>query len=393
MIVGSSGVSMENKNMMKKILRFFWKDKVFLIAFTLAVVSCFFIPPNPGYLGYVAQNYRVLVIMFSLMTAVAGLYEANFFSFVAINLVSKFYSIKWIALVIVIATFVFGMWVTNDAVLLTLVPFTLFVTKQTGQQKHALLIVILQTIAANMGSALTPMGDPQNIYLYSFYNIPFATFIRSMAPITITGFILLVATTLLLIPNTPCHPITVSPKVAWKRLALYGVVFTNALLCVLRVYEGREYIALIVTLVLILPFASHLFKKVDYTLLLTFFSFFIFTGNMSQLTQVKDFVATLLNTDASVYFTGLITSQFISNVPASILLSTFTDAQFWRPLLQGVNVGSMGTVLGSLASLITLKFVLKDFPNQGKTYLKIYTVICVVYIIVITAVLFLVNAY
>ena len=384
---------MNARTVMKNILRFFWKDKVFLIAFTLAVVSCFFIPPNPGYLGYVSSNYRVLVIMFSLMTAVAGLYEANFFSFVAINLVSKFYSIKWIALVIVIATFVFGMWVTNDAVLLTLVPFTLFVTKQTGQQKHALLIVILQTIAANMGSALTPMGDPQNIYLYSFYEIPFSTFISSMAPITIAGFILLLATTLLLIPNTPCHPITVSPKVEWKRLALYATVFANALLCVLRVYEGREWIAFLVTLVLIAPFASHLFKKVDYTLLLTFFSFFIFTGNMSQLTQVKDFVGRYLNTDASVYFTGLITSQFISNVPASILLSTFTDGAFWRPLLQGVNVGSMGTVLGSLASLITLKFVLRDFPDQGKMYLKIYTTICVVYIVVITAVLFLVNGY
>jgi len=375
------------KRILYSVLHFFWKDKVFLIAFAMAVLSCFFIPPSIDYVGYVKPE--VLVIMFSLMIAVAGLYEANFFSFVAINLVSKFYSIKWIALVIVVATFVFGMWVTNDAVLLTLVPFTLFVTKQTGQQRHALVIVILQTIAANMGSALTPMGDPQNIYLYAFYDIPFSTFIATMAPITITGFILLVVTTLALIPDVACHPITVSPKVEVRRLVLYGVIFANALLCVLRVVPF--YVTIGITLALTLPFAIHLLKKVDYTLLLTFFSFFIFTGNMSQLTQVKDFVGGLLRTDASVYFTGLLTSQFISNVPASILLSTFTDAAFWRPLLQGVNVGSMGTVLGSLASLITLKFVLKDFPNQGRTYLKIYSLVCVVFIIIITAFVFIIG--
>jgi Na+/H+ antiporter NhaD/arsenite permease-like protein len=376
---------------MAKVLKYLWKDKVFLIAFALAVASCFFIPPNAGYLGYVASNYRVLAIMFSLMTAVAGLYEANLFSWVAINLVSRFYTIRWIALVIVLATYFFGMWVTNDAVLLTLVPFTLFVTKQTGQDRHALVIVILQTIAANMGSALTPMGDPQNIYLYSFYNIPFNAFIASMAPIAITGFLLLIGATFLLIPNVSCHPITISPKVSWKRLVLYVAVFVNALLCVLRVYEGFEWIAVAVTLVLIAPTAPHLFRKVDYTLLLTFLSFFIFTGNMSQMTQVKDFVGRYLNTDASVYFTGLVTSQFISNVPASILLSTFTDASFWRPLLQGVNVGSMGTIIGSLASLITLKFVLREFPDQGKTYLKTYTFVSLVFIAVITAVVFLVG--
>jgi Na+/H+ antiporter NhaD/arsenite permease-like protein len=109
------------------------------------------------------------------------------------------------------------------------------------------------------------------------------------------------------------------------------------------------------------------------------------------MTQVKDFVGRYLNTDASVYFTGLVTSQFISNVPASILLSTFTDASFWRPLLQGVNVGSMGTIIGSLASLITLKFVLREFPDQGKTYLKTYTFVSLVFIAVITAVVFLVG--
>lgn len=374
---------------MRQFINYFLKDKVFIIAFFFAILSCFFIPPSLEYIDYI--NFKVLIIMFTLMIAVAGLYEANVFSFIAIKLVSKFYSIKWIGLVIVLSTFFLGMWITNDAVLLTLVPFTLYVTKQTNQERYSLLIVIMQTIAANLGSALTPMGDPQNIYLYAFYDIGFSTFLGTMAPITITGFILLVVTTLVLIPNVPCHPITVTPKIGSKKVIIYLLIFINALLTVLRVIP--EWYALIITLVLTIPFSIHLLKKVDYTLLLTFFSFFIFTGNMGQMTVIKSFVSTLLNSDLSVYFTGLITSQFISNVPASVLLSTFTDAQFWKPLLQSVNVGAMGTLLASLASLITFKFVIKDFPNQGKTYIKTYTLLCVIYVIIITGVVFLVSGY
>jgi len=371
----------------KKILKYFWKDKVFVIAFALAILSCFFVPPSAVYLDYV--NWKVPIIMFTLMLAVAGMYEANLFSFISIKLVSRFYSIKWIGLVVILASFFLGMWITNDAVLLTLVPFTLVVTKQTGQERYALIIVIMQTIAANMGSALTPMGDPQNIYLYAHYELGFGEFVAAMAPITITGFVLLVVSTVLLIPNVPCQPIMVAPKVAFRKLWVYGLIFINALLCVLKVLPPWWTFG--ITVVLIVPFGIHLLKKVDYTLILTFISFFVFTGNLSQMTSVVSFVSEWLNTDVSVYFSGLVVSQFISNVPASILLSTFTPKLFWRPLLQGVNVGAMGTLLASLASLIALKFVIKDFPNQGKTYIKTYSLLCVVYIAIITAVVFIIN--
>lgn len=374
---------------MRNFLHYFIKDKVFIIAFVFAIISCFFIPPSLDYISYV--NFKVLIIMFTLMIAVAGLYEANVFSFIAIQLVSKFYSIKWIGLIIVLSTFFLGMWITNDAVLLTLVPFTLFVTKQTQQERYALIIVILQTIAANMGSSLTPMGDPQNIYLFAYYDIPFMTFIATMLPITISGLILLTLSSLILIPNIPCHPITVAPKIGSKKVIIYLLIFLNALLTVLKIIP--EWYAFGITLILTIPFSIHLLKKVDYTLLLTFFSFFIFTGNMGQLTIIKSFVSNLLNSNISVYFTGLITSQFISNVPASVLLSTFTDRIYWKPLLQSVNVGAMGTLLASLASLITFKFVVKDFPTQGKTYIKTYTLLCVIYVIIITGVVFLVSNY
>jgi Na+/H+ antiporter NhaD/arsenite permease-like protein len=319
------------------------------------------------------------------------MYEANFFSFVAIGLVSKFFTIKYIALVIVVATYFLGMLVTNDAVLLTLVPFTLFVTKQTKMEKYALVIVILQTIAANMGSALTPMGDPQNIYLYAFYDIPFGTFLQAMAPITIMGFLLVTVSTAVLIPNEYCEPIMVSPNVDWKRMAVYGAIFANALLAVLRVYS--VWIGLVVTLVISVPLCFRLWKKVDYHLLLTFTAFFVFTGNLGVLDSIGQAFERFLDTPASVYFTGLFASQFISNVPAAVLLSTFTERSLALPLLQGVNVGAMGTLIGSLASLITFKIVTKEFPGEMKAYLKTYTLLCILFIVVITGVVFFLFRY
>lgn len=374
---------------MKTIGAWLRKDKVFLIAWAFALVSMCFVPPSWDYVGYI--NPKVLIIMFTLMIAVAGMYEANFFSFVAIRLVSKFFTIKYIALVIVVATYFLGMLVTNDAVLLTLVPFTLFVTRQTKMEKHALVIVILQTIAANMGSALTPMGDPQNIYLYAFYDIPFGSFLLAMAPITIAGFLLVVASTAILIPNDYCEPIMVTPKVDWKRMLVYGLIFANALLAVLKVYS--VWIGLIVTVLISVPFCLRLWKKVDYHLLLTFTAFFIFTGNLGVLDWIGSSVSGFLRNPTSVYFTGLVSSQFISNVPAAVLLSTFTDRTLALPLLQGVNVGAMGTLIGSLASLITFKFVTKEFPGEMKNYLKIYTFLCVVFIVIITSVVFLIFRY
>lgn len=374
---------------MRSFLSYFWKDKVFIIALLFTIVSCFFITPSMAYLDYI--NTKVLIVMFTLMIAVSGFFEANLFSYIAIKLVSRFYSIKWIALVIVVATFFMGMWVTNDAVLLTLVPFTLYVTKQTHQERYALIIVILQTFAANFGSSLTPMGDPQNIYLYAFYDLSFTEFIATMVPITVLGFILLIITVWVLIPSIECHPITVAPHVNVKKIVFFSLIFINALLIILRVIP--DWIGLIITCVLILPVSAHSIKKVDYPLILTFLFFFIFTGNIGQIDVISTTISSLLNSERSVFFSGFLVSQFISNVPASVLLSTFTPKLYWKPLLQSVNIGAMGTLIGSLASLITFKFVMKDFPSQGRQYLKTYTFLSIIFIIIIGGFVFLISQY
>jgi Na+/H+ antiporter NhaD/arsenite permease-like protein len=374
-------------NPMKKVLAYLYKDKVFVVALIFAIGSMFFIAPSLDYLDYI--NYKVLIIMFTLMLAVAGIYETHFFDFVATKLVLHFRSIKWIGLVIIIVTFFLGMLLTNDAVLLTLVPFTIFITKHTKKGKYAVMIIILQTIAANMGSALTPMGDPQNIYLYAFYDIPFKDFLMTTAVVTLSGFFLVTVTAIIKIPHQACELNIVAPTVNWKRFALYMLIMANALLSVLRVLP--ETYTILITMILAMIYGRHLFKRVDYTLLLTFTSFFIFTGNLGQITWIKDSISHLLDSRLSVFFTGLITSQFISNVPAAVLLSTFTDRAYWQPLLQGVNIGAMGTIIGSLASLITFKYVMREYRSEAKTYLKSYTIISIIFIAIISTLTLLIT--
>ncbi len=370
---------------MKKIYLFIKKDKVFLISVIFAIFSMFIIPPSMAYFDYI--NWKVLIIMFTIMIAVSGIYETHFFDYIATKLVMHLKNIKWIGLMIVLATFFLAMLLTNDAVLLTLIPFTIFITKHTHQEKHAITILILQTIAANMGSALTPMGDPQNIYLYAFFHIPFSTFLSVTFPITIMGLLLIVMTLVIKIPSSPCELNITTPPVDIKRLLLYLLILVNALLNILRVVP--EIYTILITLVLMLLYGRHLLKRVDFHLLLTFTAFFIFTGNLSQMSSIQNFVSGLLNTRNSVFFSSIIASQFISNVPAAVLLSTFTPSTLWQPLLQGVNIGSMGTIIASLASLITFKYIMRDYPHEIKKYLMNYSILSIIFIVIISSIVFM----
>lgn len=371
---------------MKAVLRSIMKDKVFVIAGIIMIITMFIIPPSAIYLTYI--NYKVLIIMFTIMLAVTGLYETHLFDFIATRLVIQFKTIKWISLILILSTFFLAMFLTNDAVLLTLIPFTLFIMKHTKQEKYALITIILQTIAANLGSALTPMGDPQNIYLYAFYNIPFKTFLSITLPITLLGFVLITSTAYIKIPNIQVDLNLHAPEVNWKRVGLYSLLLLNALFVVLRIVP--EWYTIYVTLILGLVYGRHLFKRVDYGLLLTFVAFFVITGNLSQMESIYTMFNSFLNTPYTVFLTALGTSQIISNVPAAVLLSTFTIPEYYPALLMGVNVGAMGSIIGSLASLITFKYVLREFPESIKKYLINYTLISIIFILIIGGIIFII---
>lgn len=372
--------------LMKVVFKNIIKDKVFVIAGIIMMITMFIIPPSTLYLSY--MNYKVLIIMFTIMLAVAGLYETHLFDFIATRLVIKFKTIKWVSLILVLSTFFLAMFLTNDAVLLTLIPFTLFIMKHAKQEKFALITIILQTIAANLGSALTPMGDPQNIYLFAYYEIPFKTFLSITAPITALGFILITSTALIKIPNIPVTLNLQAPEVNWKRVGLYALLLLNALFVVLRLVP--EWYTIYVTLILGLAYGRHLFKRVDYGLLLTFVAFFIITGNLGQMDSIFNLFDKVLSSPHQVFLTALGTSQIISNVPAAVLLSAFTKPMYYPALLTGVNVGALGSIIGSLASLITFKYVIREFPELMKKYLLNYTIISIIFIIIIGGVMLII---
>lgn len=365
---------------MKKFSYFILKDKVFLIAVVIAIFTMFFVPPSQEYISY--MNYKVLVVMLTIMLAVAGIYESHFFYYVATKLVMHLKNIRYISLSIIMTTFLLAMFLTNDAVLLTLIPFSIFILKHIKMERHIIYVIILQTIAANMGSALTPMGDPQNIYLYEYYQIPFNDFLGMTLPITIIGGILIIISTIILMPKKVVELNITTPKVDLKKLGIYSLILLNALFSILRIIPLLY--TFIITIVLGLIFARHLFKRVDWYLLLTFVSFFIITGNLSRMENIGLVLANFLDGKIKVYFTGMISSQFISNVPSAVLLSTFTDASMARYLLQGVNVGAMGTLIASLASLISFKYILRDFSKLTKKYILIYSLISLIFMMVIT---------
>jgi Na+/H+ antiporter NhaD/arsenite permease-like protein len=369
---------------MGKISQYLYKDKVFVIALVLALASMILNPPSLDYFSYI--NLKVIAIMFTLMFAVAGLYETHFFDFIATKLVIMFKRISLITLIILWTTFFLAMLLTNDAVLLTLVPFAIFILKHANQEKNLISLLILMTFAANMGSALTPMGDPQNIYLYAFYNIPFKTFIQAMLPITFMGFVLITLFNFIFISNEPCKLNIVAPEVKHHKIALYVLLLINGILCVIHVIP--EEVTFIITIVVGFFTAKHLFRRVDYPLLLTFVCFFIFTANISQSSDLMAFFHRLLESPLNVYFSGLLTSQLISNVPAAVLLSTFTKPTYWKSLLYGVNIGAMGTIIGSLASLITFKYVMNQYPLFIKKYLIRYTLLSLLMIGMMTLIVF-----
>lgn len=371
--------------MLKTLITFLSKDIVFFIAWIVAIVTMFFIPPNFNYLTY--MNFDVLIIMFTIMISVAGIYKTHFFDFIATKLVLFFKSIRLISLTLILSTFFLGMLLTNDAVLLTLVPFSVFILAHTKQTNQLIKVIILQTIAANMGSALTPMGDPQNIYLFSYYKPELFDFLSYTFPITLTGLILLIVTTLLWIPNHHVQLNLYTPHIPWKTWFMYMSVLFSALLHILDVIP--IYLTLIYTMIVIIWYGKRIILSVDSHLLLTFVAFFIVTGNIAQIDAIREILAPLLQSPMSVYVTSLLSSQVISNVPSAVLLSTYTDPMYLQYLLQGVNVGSMGSLIGSLASLISLKYILKDYRHLFLSYLMRYTIISVIFIVIITIVLFI----
>lgn len=349
---------------MQTLVQFLRSQTVLVVSAVLALVSCFLVPPSLSYVSYV--DWRVLGLLFSLMAVVAGLRTAGTFRVLTEFLLRKVNSMRVIALLLVLLCFGFSMFLTNDVTLITLVPFTLLVFRQmTGSEKALVHTLVLETLAANLGSMLTPIGNPQNLYLYSQYDLSLGTFFRTMAPYTALSLVLLVVLTLVLVPGGAASLSEGSTFHSFHRKTffVYAALFLLCLLSVARVLDWRVLLVAVLAVVVIENY--RLLRMVDYSLLLTFVFFFVFIGNVGSLPDVREFLENAVR--GREVETGILASQVISNVPAALLLSKFTTDG--TGLLVGVSLGGLGTLIASMASLITYRlYAATDRAMKGRYF-------------------------
>ena len=364
--------------MIQKLKYFIEKETVMVIAFLLALVSCFFMTPSLSQMaGFV--DFRVLGILLSLMVVVVGLQRVGAFDWIGVKLLVHVSDTRSLMLVLVMLCFFLSMAVTNDVALLTFVPFAIFVLEKSGHPELLVSTVVLQTVAANLGSMLTPVGNPQNLYIYQHYRFTAGSFVETVLPYAAAAFLMLLILLFLGKKETIRLAQTDFAVVHtdWKRAGAYVLLFFVAIAAV----AGLFYWLPVMILILLAAFLSdrEILRTVDYCLLLTFVFFFVFIGNMGSIPLVRDLLGSLLTGNEAVV--SILASQVISNVPATLLLSEFTENS--RDLLIGVNLGGLGTLIASMASLISYKLYAHRYNETKGRYLLWFTVMNLVFLAVL----------
>ncbi len=336
------------------------KNTVMVIAFFAALLTAFIIPPDAEYLGYF--DVKTLVCLFSVLAVVCALKNINFFYILSERIVQVFKTAKMAVLALVYITFIGSMLIANDMALLTFLPLGYFVLHTTDKEKYMAFTFIMQNIAANLGGMLTPFGNPQNLYLYSYFNIPNIEFLKIMAVPFVISVLLITLCCLVFVKNEPLCLKREKSGMDRKKALIYFVLFA---LSILIVFRGIPYwIGLAVIPAVLFVMDRKALKMVDYPLLMTFVFFFIFAGNMARIDAVKNVFSFLL--EKSTLLFSIVSCQVISNVPSAILLSRFTSN--YHDLLIGVNIGGVGTLIASLASLITFREYTSHNPGCTGKY-------------------------
>ena len=351
---------------MQKLLSFIKTNAVVLIAAFLAILTSFIVKPDEKYIDYF--DFKTLTCLFSVLAVVCALRNIRFFYTLAKAIVRKFKNTKMSILALVYITFIGSMLIANDMALLTFLPLGYFVLHSTRKEKYMAFTFIMQNIAANLGGMLTPFGNPQNLYIYNKYDIANSEFMSIMFPPFIISITIITVCCLLFVKS---EPLVIEEKAAALppvRTSLYLALFAFAIIIVFDIIP--YYYAPIVIIPALIILDRHALLQVDYGLLLTFVFFFIFSGNMARIDTVGEFFSYLLNKNTLVF--SALSCQFISNVPSAILLSQFTNN--YRELLLGVNIGGVGTLISSLASLITLREYSREEPGHTLSYILKFSI-------------------
>ena len=363
------------KSAVSKIIKFAKKEAVLSVAIILTIITCFFVPIDRKYITYF--DYNTLVCLFCMLAVVAGLKNTNVFELISRKMIGLFHTRRTVIYALVFGTFFFDMVVANDMSLITFLPLTYIVLHSTNNDKYLAFTFIMQTIAANMGGMITPYGNPQNLYLYSFYKIPTNEFFSILFLQSLTVAVLLFICCAFL-KNEPLKLKDDSKiEINKKKLYIYIVLFILVILSIFRVISYLIVLGIVAITIFIAD--RKRFKNVDYALIATFCVFFIFSGNIARIQAIKEMISQLVI--KNTLLAGIVSCQFISNVPTAIFLSKFTTN--YRDLLISVNIGSLGILISSLASLITLKEFLKHQPKKFGKYLVMFTIFNTLFLVVL----------
>lgn len=361
---------------------FIKQNTVACIAFAVAILTCVLVPPDKEYLNYF--DFKTLTCLFCVLAVVCALKNINFFYMLARKVVELFKNARMSILALVYITFIGSMLIANDMALMTFLPLGYLVVQKTGKEKYMAFLFVMQNIAANLGGMLTPFGNPQNLYLYTKFAIPNLEFMKIMAPPFVISVLLITICCIVFVKPEPLQLEEKQFAVEPIKTGIYIVLFA---LSITIVFRGIPYwIGLIIIPIVLFIMDRKALQMVDYGLLFTFVFFFIFSGNMARIEVVRNLFSMLL--EKSTLLISVLSCQFISNVPSAILLSQFTNN--YRELLLGVNIGGVGTLIASLASLITFREYTTHNPEKTKYYIKVFTIFNMAFLIILTGLMFVV---
>lgn len=367
---------------MKNFLRKIKSDPVLMAAWVLAIISSVLVRPDSKYLSYI--DFRSLGILWGLMIVIQGFRENSIFEKIGEILLKKVQTGRQLAAVLILMCFLGSMFITNDVALITFVPFALMTLHSCRREDMMIPVIVLQTVAANLGSMLTPIGNPQNLYLYGLTGMTLPDFVVCMLPYSLFSLLLLMIS-LLFIKNGASalkersdNYQIVKSFGSKKQVIVYSILFIIALITVLRVIPW--YLMALIILATVAVMDGKILLRADYILLLTFIGFFIFTGNMGRIPAVSDFLMSVAS--GREYLISIIASQFISNVPATLMLSGFVTN--YKELLIGVNIGGLGTLIASMASLISFKAYGNDYKDNKGKYIFVFTIVNVVFLLALS---------
>lgn len=368
----------------RKIIAFLMRNIVLVTAIFAALVTSFIVTPDKAYLTYF--DFKTLTCLFCVLAVVCAFKNINFFYILAKETVKCFKNLRYAVLALVYITFIGSMFIANDMALLTFLPLGYFVLKSTNNEKYMAFAFIMQNIAANLGGMLTPFGNPQNLYIYSKFQIETMEFMNIM----LTPFIIAIVLITVVCLFTPKKPLEIKDEpysLDKKKAFIYMLLF---ILSIAIVFKGVPYIWGLIIIPSVLFFMDKkALKAVDYPLLFTFVAFFIFSGNMGRIPFIRQLFSFLLEKSTLIF--SVLSCQVISNVPTAILLSQFTNN--YKELLWGVNIGGAGTLIASLASLITLREFTKHFPKQTGSYIKMFSLFNFGFLIVLTLSMIIIGGF